>query len=279
MPVLCSLVRFFAAMAVVTTAIAGGARAEYGRIPTSQLDPAVLRIDEKQFLGAKPDPATPLLDENGQPTTLGQYEGKPLILVLSYYNCDGSCSLVNAELASLLTNVKEWQLGSDYRVLTVSFDANDTTKTLAHFRDSLALPKGASGGGWRFAVAGASETARKLADSVGFKYFWSEEDRAFLHPGVYAFLSNEGRVVRYLYNTNSRPLDVELALTDAKADEIKPSQVINYAVSLCYSYNFAEGRYKLNLPLFAGFSSLVFGISLFLVSAMVFRRRARGRLT
>lgn len=259
-------------------AIAGGARAEYGRIPTSQLDPAVLRIDEKQFLGAKPDPATPLLDDTGQPATLAQYEGKPLILVLSYYNCDGSCSLVNAELASLLPDVRRWQLGRDYRVLTVSFDANDNTKTLNHFRDSLSLPK-AVGEGWRFAVAGASEAARKLADSVGFKYFWSAEDRAFLHPGVYVFLSSEGRVVRYLYNTNSRALDVELALTDAQANEVRPSQFINYAVSLCYSYNFVEGRYKLNLPLFAGLGSLVFGISLFLVSVMVFRRRARGRLT
>lgn len=277
MPAVGFLARMLGVMAVLA-AITGGARAEYGRIPTSEIDPAVLRIDEKQFLGVKPDPATPLLDDTGQQATLAQYEGKPLILVLSYYNCDGSCSLVNAELASLLDKVRQWQLGQDFHVLTVSFDAKDTPQTLSHFRSFLSLPKGA-GEGWRFAVAGASETARKLADSVGFKYFWSAEDRAFLHPGVYIFLSSEGRVVRYLYNTNSRALDVELALTDAQADAIRPAQIVNYAVSLCYSYNFAEGRYKLNLPLFAGFSSLVFGVSLFLVSAMVYRRRSRGRLT
>ena len=266
------------AVVVGLMAAATGARAEYGRVPFSEVDTGLFRIDETKFLGVKPDRSTPLRDETGQPVTLGQLADKPTILVLSYFNCDGTCNVVNGDLAGLLNDVSRWKLGQDFRVLTVSFDARDDVETLAKFRQSLHLPNGADQG-WRFAVAAAPEEAKRLADTVGFKYFWSSEDRAFLHPGLYVFLSREGRVVRYLYSTNSRPLDVELAITDAMANEITPKQFRNLALGLCYSYNFKDGRYKLNVPLFAGFASLLVGGALFLVSSLYYRRRARGRTT
>ncbi|RAU20868.1 hypothetical protein CU669_16490 [Paramagnetospirillum kuznetsovii] len=247
--------------------------AEYGRVPFSEVDTGLFRVEEAKFLGVKPDPATPLRDETGAPTTLGAYGGgKPVILVLSYYNCDGTCSVVNADLAAQLAQVEQWRLGADYSVLTVSFNAEEGPETLAKFRKTLDLPKGAPEG-WRFALAGNSTDARRLADSVGFKYFWSAQDRAFLHPGLYVFLSPQGRVVRFLYSTNTEPRDVELALTDALGDQIRPAQILNFALSLCYSYSFKDGRYKLNLPMFFGFASLGVGVILFIISVAVYRRR------
>lgn len=250
------------------------AHAEYGRVPVSEIDTALFRVDEQRFLGARPDPGIGLTDETGQPRSLKNYEGRPLILVLSYYQCDGTCTVVNSDLADLLHKASGWRLGEDFTVLTVSFDAKDGIDSLQTFKNSLPLPPGADRG-WQFTLSASEADAKRLADSVGFKYFWSPQDRAFLHPGLYVFLSAEGRVVRYLYSTNSRPVDIELALTDAKADQIRPSEVLNYALSLCYSYNFKEGRYKLNIPLFAGMGSLLFGVVLFIFSAFVFRRRAR----
>ena len=251
----------------------GAALAEYGRVPFSEVDAGLFRVDEAKLLGAKPDPATPLRDETGAPTTLGAFEGKPLILVLSYFNCDGTCTVVNADLAAVLGKVERWGLGADYKVLSVSFNADEDTDSLNRFRKTLDLPPGAAEGGWRFALAGTSVDARKLADSVGFKYFWSSQDRAFLHPGLYVILSPQGRVVRFLYSTNTSPLDVELAVTDALGEQIRPAQIINFALSLCYSYSFKDGRYKLNIPMFVGFASLLIGIVLFIISAGVYRRR------
>ena len=82
-------------------------------------------------------------------------------------------------------------------------------------------------------------------------------------------------MVRYLYSANSRPLDVELALIDAKQNQIKPGEIFDLALSVCYSYNYKEGKYTLNIPLFIGLGSLLFGILSLLVSILAFKRRAR----
>lgn len=260
----------------VFTAAASDAFAQK-RVPESVVDPGIFRIEENKFLGTKLDKSIQLKDEQGQPFVLGDVftAGLPVILVLSYYNCDGTCTAVNADLATQLKGVTGWNVGRDFRVLTVSFDPNDTVGTMAAFHKTLGLPE-AWQAGWNFSLPNTGDEARRLADSVGFKYFWSPRDRTFLHPGAFVFLSPEGRVLRYLYSTNSRPLDVELALTDAKLNQIKPSEIVNYAVGLCYSYNYKEGRYTLNIPMFVGFGAVTFGITIFTISVFVYRRRIKG---
>ncbi len=261
------------------TALAGQAQAQWSPYSESEVDPALFRIDEGRFLGAKPEPALAFRDEKGQAFTFGDMTGQPLVLVLSYYNCDGTCSVVNKDLSDLLKDVKGQVAGRDYRILTVSFDPNDTAESLAKFRAKFDVPAPILAA-WRFALPanggpGNGGDAKRLADAVGFKYFWSPRDKVFLHPGVFAFLSAEGRVVRYLYSANSRPLDVELALIDAKQNQLKPGEIYDLALSVCYSYNYKDGKYKLNYPLFIGLGSLVFGIVSLLVSILAFKRRAR----
>jgi protein SCO1/2 len=251
------------------------AAAQMPRVPESEIDPITFKIDEFKYLGVKPDASLSLVDQNGQNFTLKDKEGVPLILVLSYFGCDGTCSVVNADLAQLLSGQSAWQVGRDFRVLTVSFDPHDTQQTLKDFKDRLALPA-AWEQGWTLSLPTLPEQAKRLADSVGFKYFWSSQDRTFFHPGVYIFLSPEGRVVRYLYSTQTKSFDVGLALTDAMGDRIAPHDILNYAVGLCYSYNYKDGRYKLNIPAFVGGASLLFGITVFVVSVFVYRRRDKG---
>ena len=78
------------------------------RVPESEIDPGIFRIDEKSFLGTVLNPNLAFLDETGGTVQLGsQLGGKPLILVLSYYNCDGTCSVVNRDLKALLAQVTE----------------------------------------------------------------------------------------------------------------------------------------------------------------------------
>jgi protein SCO1/2 len=65
--------------------------AQYFRRPASNVDPRVLTIDEKAVLGNKIEPGTEFVNEAGNVVRWGDMLGKPLILVLSYYTCDGSC--------------------------------------------------------------------------------------------------------------------------------------------------------------------------------------------
>ena len=249
------------------------AAAQYGgRQAESNMDPDVFLINEKKFLGRSIPKNVQLVDQNGEVFTLKDKLGKPTILILSYYSCDGSCSIVNEDLRALLEEAEGITLGQDFNVLTVSFDQHDTLETLGVFRSHLKKMDG-MGENWTFATFKNPEEIEPFTKKIGYKFFWSPRDGQFLHPGVFLFLTSDGRLARVLYALNSEPNDVELAVYEAREGKFEPRNVINYAISLCYSYNYAEGQYTLNIPLFVGIGSLSLGISAFAVSVLVFRRR------
>jgi protein SCO1 len=244
----------------------------------SVLDPSIMRIDEPKYLGKALDGATRLIDADGQELALRDWLGKPLILLLSYYGCDGSCPTMNANLARVLTEVRRFRLGEDYRVLTLSFDAQDRPQTAAAFLARTNAVPEAMRRGWRHAVLRApKKEARAFAAGVGFRFFWSQEEKIFLHPNVIVFLTPEGRVARYLYGTRLDAPTVELALIDADWGRISNSAAIfDMMTGTCFSYNYAEGRYQPNYSLLAGIASFVSGIGLMGLGAWLYRRKQRG---
>jgi len=168
--------------------------------------------------------------------------------------------------------------GEDFNVLTISFDEHDDLNSVGVFKQHLKMTENLNGA-WSVATFKDKEQIKTFADSTGLKYFWSPQDRAFFHPGAFMFLTPEGRLARVLYALNSAPQDIKLAVFDAKAGEFKPGEFIDFAVSLCYSYNYAEGKYTVSIPLFVGVGALSLGVSSFAVSVLFFRRRRRGRLS
>ncbi|MBL6931358.1 MAG: SCO family protein [Rhodospirillales bacterium] len=255
---------------------ATAAKAQYNRVPESYIDPTVFQIDEQKHLGAKVDKGISLIDENGKEFKLSEKLGKPLILVLSYYSCDGSCSVINADLRDRLAGVSKIKMGKDFEVLTISFDEHDSLEKLGVFKQHLEETRKV-GEGWTFATMKNPDQIKPFADKLGFKYFWSPHDRTFFHPGAFLFLSAEGRLIRVLYSLNVESNDVELAVFDAKQGKFRPSEIINFATSLCYSYNYKEGRYTYNIPLFVAVGSLTFGVTAFSGSVIFYRRRQRER--
>ncbi len=258
--------------ALCAVLLASPARAEYNRIPESTIDLGLLKIDEANVLGKKVDGNALLRDENGKEFRLGDHFGKPLILVLSYYTCDGVCSAVNADLKQLLKGVKLMGIGTNYHVVTISFDRYDNPKTTGAFKDEFGMPQ-AWESGWTFSTMADPEKIKPFTDAIGFKYFWSPRDRMFFHPNVYTFLSPEGRVTRFLYSNSINSKDVEIALAQANQGEVKPNQFFSLLVSYCYSYNYKVGKYSLNIPLFVGLGALGIGITSFLFSVLVFKKK------
>ncbi|MBF0348122.1 MAG: SCO family protein [Magnetococcales bacterium] len=258
--------------ALIATFMVTTAQAEYFRQKESDLDPKVFWIDEKKFMGVKVDPALELLDEQGRVRTFKDFTGKPTILIWSYFTCDGSCSAVNAELLSLLMETKLQTIDRDYQVLTISFDANDTVGSIAGFKKKLALPE-AMVYGWHFALFKDPDQIKPVTASTGFKFFWAPQDKTFYHPNVFIFLTADGRINRYLYALINTPKDVGLALIEARQGRFKINEVIDYAIGLCYSYNYKEGRYTYNIPMFVGAGSLLLGIFIFIGSVLFYRFR------
>ncbi|WP_460021083.1 SCO family protein [Magnetospira thiophila] len=250
------------------------------RNPDSSVDPEIFSIDEQNFLGVRPDPETRLIDQNGQSFPLKDLiGGKPLVLVLSYYMCDGTCSVVNKDLAQQLEGMDRLKPGQDFRILTLAFDQDDTLETLRNFRKQTGAA--AAMDGWTWALFENRDDIKPFTDKLGFKFFWSPRDRIFFHPGVYVVISPDGRVSRYLYALNVGPSDVELALLDSATGTMKatPRELINFAVSLCYSYNYKEGRYTYNIPMFIAFGSLALGVGTFTAASISFVRRRKREAT
>jgi protein SCO1/2 len=248
------------AATLLSVAAAGRAEAQYFRRPVSNIDPKIMIIDEKAHLGSRINPATPLIDADGKAFTWGDMLGKPVILVMSYYTCDGSCSVINANLAGLLDDVTRVVPGSDFRVVTLSFDRHDNRKTTGDFRKTLAL-KDPLAANWTFATFQNENDLKVETERIGFKFFWSPEDRLFLHPGAFLFFGPDGRLMRVLYQQDVAARDVELAVLDSKQGQFRPREIINLALSICYSYSYHDGKYVLSIPLIVGFGSLMLGLA------------------
>jgi len=255
---------------------AGAAVSQYWRPPVSDLDPRLMYIDQRAVLGNKIDPGTELIDDRGRTFRWDKMLGKPFILVLSYYTCDGSCPAINVTLAALLENVKAVKAGEDFRILTVSFDRHDTAQSAGAFRDRLELPASLAKA-WTVAAFKSEDELKRQTERIGFKFFWSPQDNAFLHPGAYLFFSPEGKLSRVLYQQDIGARDVELAILDANLEHIRATEISSLILSLCYSYNYKDGKYQLNIPVYVGFGALLFGL-LTMSGSMVFYRLRKGRV-
>ena len=259
----------------VAFVLAGAARAEYGRTPDSHLDASVLAIDEAKFLGAPLGGDLALVDENGREFRLAELFGKPVLLLYSYYSCDGACPTVNRRLAEAIRETQRFRAGQDFHVLTVSFDRKDNVAGIRQFVQTLGLSEEARRS-WRFALFADGGDIRRIAEQVGYRWFWSLRDRVFMHPNVLIVLSPEGRVARYLPAWTIGPRDIELALIESDWTRVTgSSRLIDIAAGICFSYSHQEGRYVLNAPLFIAAGSLTLGFASVIAGFSVFRRKKR----
>jgi protein SCO1/2 len=207
--------------------------------------------------------------------------GKPLILLLSYYGCDGTCPTMNAELAKVLEKVDAFQArqglpGADGVLRQAGYAGHGKGVSSP---SAAGVPE-AMRDGWRHAVLQGGDV-QGFAGEVGFRFFWSDAAKAFLHPNVLVFLTPEGRVARYIYGTRMDVRTIELAITDADWERISNSTaVFDIFTGACFSYNYAEGRYQWNYSLLAGVGSLLLGLVSMGTGAWIYRRRmSRGRAT
>jgi len=239
-------------------------------------DASVIQIDEPRYLGARLRADTVLTDSEGRDFALGDMLGKPMILLLSYYGCDGTCPTMNMELAKVLAKVDRFEIGKDFRVLTVSFDARDSQQTATDFLAKTGGIPEAMRDGWRHAIVKNRDVAG-FAGEIGYRFFWSDAAKAFMHPNVLVFLTPQGRVARYIYGTRMDAKTIELALIDADWDRIADSVALFDILSgACFSYNYVEGKYQPNYAQLIGVGSFFLGLTLIGYGLWAYRGIKRG---
>ena len=224
-------------------------------------------INEK--LGAQVSLGVPLKDEEGRDVTLHGLIDKPTFLTLNYFTCTGICSPL---LNGLVDAINELGLepGKDYQVITVSFDPKDTPEVAFQKRINYLkqMKRPFPPQAWRF-LTGSAQATKAVTDSVGF--IFRPAGNGYVHAGAILVLTREGIVSRYLYGISFLPADVQMALQEAAAGQVRPT--ISRVLAFCYSYDPQGRRYVLNITRVTGAAILVFA-AVFVV--FVLKGRSRG---
>ena len=229
-------------------------------------DAPVGGIDVKEHLGGKIPLDLTFVNDSGRTVRLAEYfrPGRPVLLVLAYYNCPMLCTLVLNGVADVMKKVA-WQPGKEYQVVTVSIDPreSDTLAALKRTRYLEYLGRPGSAEGWRFHV-GSEDQIRKLADAIGFEYFYMEDRKEYAHPAAIYVLTADGTISRYLYGIQFNERDVRLAVLEASEGKI--GSTVDRLLLYCFHYDpDAKGYVVLatNVMKLGGLATLlIFGVFL-----------------
>jgi len=142
-----------------------------------------------------------LHDEIGTEVKLGDLIDRPAILTLVYYHCSHICPQMLFGLAGALSRL-DLVPGRDYRVITLSFDDDDTrldarTQKINYIK---AIDRPFPEGSWKF-LTGDRNNIEKVARAVGIKY--KKVMHGFIHPEILIFVSPERKITKYLHVSTS----------------------------------------------------------------------------
>lgn len=198
-------------------------------------------LDER--LGARLPLELTFRDEDGRPVRLGDLVTRPTVIAPIYYRCPNVCHFLQGELAQVLPQLK-LGAGSDYQVLSISFDDSETPEIARRSRDTyLAAADGRiPAAGWRF-LTGDRPAIMALTGAAGFRF--QRVGGEFQHPVALIVVSPDGTIVRYLHGTRILPKDLALALMEAREGHV--GTTIRKMVQYCFSYDPGQKTYVFNV--------------------------------
>jgi protein SCO1 len=200
-----------------------------------------VRIDQKLDgplpLGAK------FRDENGNEVKLGDYFGsKPVVLALVYYSCPMLCNQVLNGMTSSLDILKNFSIGKEFEVITVSFDPRETPDLAREKKETYLswYKRDGAADGWHF-LTGDQANIDLLTESAGFHYKWDAKTNQFIHASGIMIATGDGKLARYFYGIEYAPKDLRLGLVEASAGKI--GSPVDQLLLYCYHYDPSSGKY------------------------------------
>lgn len=259
---------------LLALAVAHVAPARAATGPADVRPPALREVGIDQRLGERVPLDAAFTDDEGRAVTLGDYfKGeKPVVLVMTYFECPMLCTLVLNGLTKTLKTMS-FEPGKEFDVVAVSFDPKDTPETAAKKKAVYLKDYGreATAAGWHF-LTGDPSAIERVATAVGFRYRWVPEEKQFAHAAAVMVATPDGRLSHYFYGVEYAPRDLRLGLVEAADHKI--GSAVDVLLLFCYQYDPATGKYgaiALNLVR-AGGVATVLAIGLFMT--VMFRREA-----
>jgi protein SCO1/2 len=231
--------------------------------------PLDVGVDEK--LGQTVPLDLMLVDEQGERVSLRSLLDKPTLLTLNYFRCSGLCTPLLNGVAELLQRTDQIP-GTDFQVLTVSFDPRDNAELAGLKKENYLkqLKPGFAPSAWRF-MTGDPTSTKRLADSVGFRFAKRGDD--YVHAGAVMVLSPTGQVTRYLYGVTFLPFDVKMAVAEAAQGRTGPT--IARFLKFCYSYDPSGRRYFLDITRVAAAFTVMLAVGFGIAVAVQRKKRPK----
>ncbi|HZS08778.1 MAG TPA: cytochrome c oxidase subunit II [Blastocatellia bacterium] len=181
-------------------------------------------------------------DESGRDVQFREYfNGRPVVLSLAYYKCPMLCTQVLNGLAGSLKALA-FDVGNQFNVITVSFNPRDSSNLAAGKKEAYlrryARPGAESG--WHF-LTGDEASIRALTEAVGFHYYYDTLTDQYAHASGIMILTPRGKIARYLYGIEYKPMDLRLGLIEAAENRI--GSPVDQMLLFCYRYDPATGKY------------------------------------
>lgn len=214
-----------------------------------------------------------IINTDGGRENLMSLLDKPTAIALVYYRCPGICSPFTTSIAEVIQN-SNLEIGKEYQILNISFDPTEGPTLSKSNQNSyhLLIDKEIDPEGWRFFTTD-SLNSRKLTQALGFNY--KRQGLDFLHTSALIFVSDEGKITRYLHGTYFLPMDIRLAVVETAQGRSGPS--MSRLLSYCFSYDPAGQAYVFNVTRVAGTLILFFAVVIFLV--LVLKPKAKVKPT
>ena len=200
-------------------------------------------IKIKEHLGDSINLDLVFVNENQQSLPLKEYFGlEPVLMTIVYYNCPSLCSFhLNGLFESLEKLSSNWK--APYQFVVVSMDSREKPSLAGEKKNNyLKKFRKLKGKNIHF-LTGSKDPIKKLADGLGFSFYWDEETEQFAHSPVAYVLSPKAVISRYLYGVEFEPRTLKLSLLSAGSGKIV--NVIDRILLFCYRFNSKENKYTL----------------------------------
>ena len=199
--------------------------------------PELSKIDVEEHLGEKVPLDLIFTASTGDSMPLGSFfvPGRPVLLTLAYYECPMLCTFVLNGLSKAVGKVA-FTPGSDFQMITVSIDPKETAGLAAQKKKNqiAAIGKAIDENGWEFLI-GSDENISRLAEAVGFRYYYDEARDEYAHPAVSFIITDQGVISRYLYGIEYKEQDLRLSLLEASEGKI--GDTFDKILLFCFHYD------------------------------------------
>lgn len=191
-------------------------------------------------LAGRAVPDIPLTLADGRRVQLAElWRDKPLLVTLYYRRCAGICMPFLEWVRDAVRAVGG--LGSDYRVLALTFDAAETTADLRAQAAALGLLASPE---WSFGVAGKDAVAR-VAAALDYGYRLDPATQQYDHNSLLVGV-DRGRVVRALLGTPSGTQRLRELVWELRGSFVSVYRVPGRTLLRCLSFDPLTGKTRLD---------------------------------